>query len=154
MGQKKLGALLLLCTPLIDVVLLVVTVIDLRRGTEASIVHGLAAIYIGVSIVYGHSMIKWADVRFAYRFADGPSPEKKVRYGREHAHRERIGWFKHLLAWAIGCSILYGMILLVNMESRTEGLSELVQIWSIVLGVDFVHSFSYTFWPRRQKDAS
>ena len=128
--------------------------IDLRRGTDASIVHGLAAIYVAVSIVYGHSMIKWADVRFANRFADGPSPEKKARYGKEHAHRERRDWLKHLLAWAIGCSILYAMILLVNMESRTEGLSELFRIWSFVLGVDFLISFSYTFWPRRQKDAA
>ncbi|WP_342768295.1 hypothetical protein [Cohnella lupini] len=154
MGWKRAGALLLLCTPLIDLVLLAVTVIDLRGGAEASVVHGIAAIYIAVSVVYGHSMIKWADVRFAHRFAEGPAPVNPKVYGKEHASRERQGWYKHLLAWAIGCVILYGMILMVNAESRTSGLSQLIRTWSLVLGIDFLVSFTYTFWPRRHKDTA
>ncbi|MCD9022575.1 hypothetical protein [Cohnella silvisoli] len=149
---KKTGAFLLYCTPVVDLILLIVTVIDLKGGTEASFTHGLAAVYIGVSIVYGHSMIKWADVRFAHRFADGPPPQKKVKQGKEHARNERRGWFQHLLAWAIGCAILYGMIIMVNVDSRTEGLQQMIRSWSIVLTIDFLYSFSYTLWPRQQKD--
>lgn len=149
--KKKTGAVLLYCTPLIDLVLLILTVIDLRGGAEASTAHGLAAIYIGVSIAYGHAMIKWADVRFAHRFAGGPEPEKKAKFGKAHARNERRGWYKHAIAWVIGCGILYGMILMVNAENRTEVFVEVIRIWSIVLAIDFVISFSYTFWPKPQK---
>ncbi|WP_130616305.1 hypothetical protein [Cohnella abietis] len=148
---KTVGAALLLCTPIIDLILLVVTVIDLRNGADASITHGLAAVYIGASIGYGHSMIKWADVRFANRFAGGPPPQKKAKYGREHARNERLGWLRHLLSWAIGCAILYGMIWFVDEDGRTEGLLQLTRIWSMLLGLDFLYSFSFTLWPRRQK---
>ncbi len=64
MNKKKLGTFLLICTPIVDLILLIVTVYDLKNGAVASIVHGIAAIYIGVSIAFGHQMIKWADVRF------------------------------------------------------------------------------------------
>ncbi len=154
LGWKRAGALLLLCTPLIDLVLLAVAVIDLRGGAEASIVHGIAAIYIAVSIVYGHSMIQWADVRFAHRYASGPAPVKPAKYGKEHARRERRNWYKHVLSWAIGCAILYGMIILVDTENRTGGLSQLIRTWSYVLGIDFLISFTYTLWPRKQKSTA
>lgn len=62
--------------------------IDLRGGATAGFAHGLAAAYIGFSLAFGHSLIRWADVRFAHRFADGPPPPEPARYGRERAVRE------------------------------------------------------------------
>ncbi|MEV5027542.1 hypothetical protein [Paenibacillus sp. LPE1-1-1.1] len=151
---KKLGKLFLYSTPLIDLALVTATVYDLRGGAEATYAHSLAAVYIGVSIAFGHRMIKWADERFAYRFAGGPEPAGKPKYGKEHARHERNGWLHHLLAWGIGSLILYGMIVMVGNEARTEALSESLQIWQIVLGIDFVMSFSYTLWPRKEKAVS
>lgn len=78
-NQRKLGNLLLICTPIVDLLLLVATVIDLKNGAVATTVHGIAAIYIGVSIAFGHRMIAWADVRFAYYFRNGPKPDKKKK---------------------------------------------------------------------------
>jgi len=147
----KIGALLLFCTPLIDLVLLIAAVADLRQGAVASWEHGIAAIYLGVSIVYGHRLIRWADVRFAYRFASGPPPEPGPKHGAEHARHERHGWYRHLAAWAIGCSLLVIMLLLVNDDSRTESLRNVVRLWSIIVGIDFLISFSYTLWPRHSK---
>ncbi len=72
--RPRLGAGLLVAAPLVDLVLLTVSVLDLRQGGDASIVHALAAIYIGVSVGFGNAMIRWADVRFAHRFAGGPAP--------------------------------------------------------------------------------
>lgn len=68
---KKTGSALLLLTPVVDVVLLAVTVAHLRQGAEATFAHGLSAVYIGVSIAFGHGMVRWADERFAHRFAGG-----------------------------------------------------------------------------------
>ena len=151
---KKLGFLFLLGTPLIDLALVVATVYDLRGGAEATFAHSLAAVYIGVSIAFGHRMIKWADERFAHRFAGGPVPASKPKYGKEHARFERSGWLHHLLAWAIGSVILYGMIWMVGDEARTESLFHTFRLWSLVLGIDFIISFSYTLWPRKKKAVS
>lgn len=149
-GRKRLGAALLICSPVVDVILLAATVIDLQGGAEARLSHGLAAVYIGASIAFGGPMIRWADVRFAYWTRGGARPQK--RYGEEHARHERQMWFRHLLAWAIGGAILYGIARLAGAEDRTSDLMPVMRVWSLVLAVDFLISFSYTLWPRRSKD--
>lgn len=75
-GWKKGGAALLLMTPVVDLLLIILTIMDLRGGAEAEFMHGLAAVYIGVTIAFGHRMIHWADERFAYRFGEGLSPKR------------------------------------------------------------------------------
>ncbi|RKN74927.1 hypothetical protein [Paenibacillus ginsengarvi] len=148
---KPLGAALLLCAPVVDLILIVATVIDLRNGATATAIHGLSAIYIGVSIAYGHRMIQWADVRFAYRYAGGSPPVPKPKHGIEHARYERRMWFLHLLAWAIGCLVLLAMILFVNDTDRTNALYGTLRLWSLIVGIDFLYSFSFSLWPRKSK---
>jgi hypothetical protein len=152
LGWKRTGSLLLLCTPIVDLVLLIATAKDLHDGATAGITHGLAAIYIGASVVFGHRMIRWADIRYAYWFAGGEAPNKEKLYGAEHAKKERAGWLLHLLAWAIGCGLLLGIHAWVDDPSRTEELLRIIRLWSLVLGIDFVISFSYTVWPRTRKE--
>ena len=150
--QKKLGKFLLFLTPVVDMVILIATAIDLRNGAVASFFHGLAAIYIGVSISFGPKMIYWADERFAHRFAGGPSPSQRPKYGAEQARYERKGWYVHLRAWIIGSLLLYGMVLFVNDSSKTTNLLYTIGSWGSVVFIDFLISFSYTLWPRKQKD--
>ncbi|MTH53062.1 hypothetical protein GKZ89_06525 [Bacillus mangrovi] len=150
---KKTGAVLLLCTPIIDLILLTAAVLDLQSGKEADVTHGIAAIYIGATIAFGHKMIQWADVRFAHRYAGGPAPEKPAKLGKEHASRERRGWYRHFAAYVIGCALLLGMIVLTGDASRTEELINTIRLWSIILAADFLYSFSYTLWPRKGKES-
>ncbi|MFF2015889.1 hypothetical protein [Paenibacillus sp. NPDC058177] len=149
--QKKIGAALLICTPIVDLALILATILDLRSGSTATFAHSLAAVYIGTSIAFGHSMIAWADSRFAHRFAGGPKPISKPKHGAAHALNERKGWFKHLLAFVIGCAALYLMILFVGDPARTESLSDTIRFWAMVLIIDFAISFSYTLWPKQAK---
>lgn len=151
---KTIGALLLFCTPLIDLVLVIATVYDLQGGATATFIHSVAAVYIGVSIAFGHRMIKWADERYAHRFAGGIKPIGKPKFGKEHARYERIAWLHHLLAWVIGIAILSGMIIIVGDKNATQSLFNTMRLWSIILGIDFIISFSYTFWPRKEKAVS
>jgi hypothetical protein len=151
--QKKLGAMLLWCTPVIDLFLIIATVIDLRSGAEATILHGLAAYYIGMTIAFGHRIIQWADERFAYKFSNGPKPTKKAKVGVEHARTERNGWYRHLLGWTIGNGMLIIMILLVGDKSRTEQLVNISYLWTFILAIDFLISFSYTFFPKKDRAA-
>ncbi|MFC6022753.1 hypothetical protein ACFP2T_42200 [Plantactinospora solaniradicis] len=120
--MPRLGALLLLATPLIDLVILVATVLDLRRGATAEFIHGLAAAYLGFSVAFGHSMIRWADQRFAHRFAGGPPPVKPPKGGTARARYEWREWGKGLLGWFIACGLLGLGILMVGDLSRTQEL--------------------------------
>jgi hypothetical protein len=146
--SRRLGLVLMAMTPLVDVVLLIATVVDLRGGAVATAWHSLAAVYLGVSIAFGHRMIAWADQRFAQRFAGGPAPVAPARTGAAHARHQRQGWYRHLLAFGIGVSLLAGGILLVGDASRTVAFTARIQQWTLILAVDFLWSFSYTLWPR------
>jgi hypothetical protein len=145
----RLGLALLVATPLVDLLLLVATTIDLRRGGEAALPHALAAVYIGVSVAWGHRMISWADARFAHRFAGGAPPARPPRTGPLHAARERREWLRHLVAWATGVTLLGLGVLLVRDLDRTTALLNVAALWTFVLAIDFLISFSYTLWPRR-----
>lgn len=147
--NKKLSTFLLICTPIVDLVLLTATIFDLKNGGVATAVHGVAAIYIGVSIAFGHQMIKWADRHFSYRFGNGKKPVK-VKYGKVHARKERERWYLHFLFWLVGGGILMSIILYIDNQSQTEALLHIIQFWSLILIVDFIISFSYTFFPKKQ----
>ena len=147
--RPRLGALLLVATPLVDVVLLSFTVLDLSNGATASVAHSLAAVYIGVSLAFGHSLVLSADARFAHRFAGGPAPRRAPRLGRSHAAHARRGWRRHLLAWAAGVSLLLGAVAVVGDAGRTEALLQTAALWTLILAIDFLISFSYTLFPRR-----
>ena len=92
--------------------------------------------------------MQWADVRFAHRFAGGPPPERAPRRGPAHAARERREWLRHLVAWATGTALLGLGVLLVGDSERTEALVSVAALWTLILAIDFVISFSYTLWPR------
>ena len=104
--SPRVGAFFLICVPLIDVVVLVATYLDLRAGGRADTMHGLAAVYLGFSVAFGHAMVRWADQRFAHRFAGGPPPRKPPKYGRAKVRHEWVEWGKFLIAWAISCGII------------------------------------------------
>ncbi len=121
--RRRLGGWLLAGVPLVDLVLLVVTVIDLRRGGTADLAHGLAAVYLGFSVVFGHGMVRWADVRFAHRFAGGPPPVPKPRSGTPA--RARLEWRdfgKACAAVGITAVLLLGEVALVGSRSDTSAL--------------------------------
>jgi hypothetical protein len=146
--RPRLGLGLLVATPFVDLALLVATTIDLRRGGEAALAHALAAVYIGVSIAWGHRIVRWTDVRFAHRFAGGPAPERPARTGRLHAARERREWIRHLTAWGTGIALLGLGVLIAGDVDRTMALVNVAVLWTFVLAIDFAISFSYTLWPR------
>ena len=88
--RPRLGAVLLLAVPVVDLALLVLTAVDLRSGTPATTAHGLAAVYLGCSLAYGHALVQWADVRVAHRWRGGPPPARGPASGT--TARVRAEW--------------------------------------------------------------
>ena len=78
---RRASTLVLALIPLLDVALIAATAIDLRSGAAAGGTHGLAATYLGFSVAFGPALVRWADVRFAHRFAGGPAPVKTPKRG-------------------------------------------------------------------------
>lgn len=142
--QPKAGMILLLMVPLVDVVMLVASVIDIQRGSEPSAKHSLAAIFIGVSVGFGHQTLKWADGWAAYKFAGAPRPVKPPKGGRARAERERAGWFRHLLAYVVGVGIMIALGLLSG-KGYDAALAP-AGGWTVVLVIDAIVSFSYSFY--------
>lgn len=144
--KPRLGAILLLLVPVIDLLLLCFVAIDLLGGATASWEHGVAAIYLGLSIAFGRRMVAWADVRFAHRFDGGPAPEKPT--GRQYTVLcwQNVG--RTLIMVAIAAAVLGGLILLVADASRTAALTDFFRILGIIFAVDFLWALSYTIWPK------
>jgi hypothetical protein len=147
----RLGTVFLVAAPLVDLVLLALVAVDLLGGGTASWHHGLAAVYIGVSVAYGHRMVTWADVRFEHRFAGGPPPERLT--GRRYTARCWGDVARTTLAVLVAGGIVGGLVVLVGAPERTAELQGAVGVMGLVLGIDLLWAISYSIWPRKA-DAS
>ncbi|MBY8871687.1 hypothetical protein K7640_07515 [Micromonospora sp. PLK6-60] len=149
--RPRVGAALLIAVPLVDLVLLGATVVDLYGGATATFAHGLAAAYLGFSVAFGHSMVRWADQRFAHRFAGGPPPVRPPRYGLARARYEWREWGKGMLGWAVACGLLLAAILLVGDAERTRELESWIGRLSLVMaGWLIFWPVAYTVFPKRR----
>jgi hypothetical protein len=143
----KFGSSLLLCVPLLDVILLAATAYDLRSGTTAEFAHGLAAAYLGFTLVFGHSVMKWADHYFAYKYNGRDKPNEK--YGWTYTKYEWGQWFKGILACCIASAILYLAIIFVNNDTKTEALVDWMYILPSLMFFWFVFGpFWYTIFQK------
>src|SRR5918997_2357696 len=135
LGRRRLGGTLLALVPLVDLILLVAAVIDLPGGATAGFTHGLAAAYLGFSVAFGPSMVRWADERFAHRFAGGPPPWRPPRGGRARARYEWREFGQAVVAWAISCGLLLAAVAVVEDAERTEALLGWVARLTLILGI-------------------
>jgi hypothetical protein len=113
------------CVPVVDVALLVAVAADIAGGAEVGQVHRLAGIYLGVTVAFGHSVIAWADVRAAHRFAGGPPPEPAPR-GRAALGRE-MAMFARWLAAAVVALIATWLLVVTVADDRQASA-----LWGIV----------------------
>lgn len=154
LGWKRTGMALLVATPVIDVVLLVATAIDLSGGGEARLPHALAALYLGFSVVFGHSVIRWADARVAHRFAGGPPPRKVPKRGPERIQHEWQEWVKCLAACAITGGVALFLSHVVGTPEQTVVLWDgLVPRLGWIAGLWFVFGPLWSMFDRQEAKA-
>ncbi|MGY1849470.1 hypothetical protein [Blastococcus sp. SYSU DS1021] len=149
---RRTSAVLLAGAPVLDLVLLIASFLDLRSGSTAGAAHGLAAVYIGFSVAFGPLTLRWADQRFAHRFAGGPPPVRPPEYGQARARHEWKLWARALAGWAVACSLLGLAVLAADDAARTahlagwiNGLTAGVIIWALAWPLP------YTFWPKTHR---
>lgn len=145
--RPRLGLVVLACVPLIDLVLLIATAVNLRSGATAGVEHGLAAIYIGFSVAYGHRLIAWADVRFAHRFAGGPQPERL--FGAAYTRHCWGDVVRTSIAAVIAGGLTAGLVWWVDDPNRTRALNENYRWLALVFVLDLLWAISTAMWPRR-----
>ena len=121
--REQLSRALLLSLPVVDVLLLVFTALDLRAGTPAAFAHGLATAYVGFTIAFGSVAVGWADQRFAHWFANGPRPVRAPTRGWPAVRYELALWLRCIVAWVITIPLLIALIAFVDDETVTKELS-------------------------------
>jgi len=146
--RERLGLLLLAMTPLVDLILVLVTGIDIYRGATATMAHAIAPLYIAITIVYGKDMIRWADERFLYYVKqEGDKPKRLT--GMAYAWKSMKGSLKHILAYILGAALMLLMIKVINDPTRTEVLFHMLKLWALIVVIDNIISITYFIWPRK-----
>ncbi|MDA2811303.1 hypothetical protein O4J56_11730 [Nocardiopsis sp. RSe5-2] len=139
--SRGLSTVLLLLVPVLDVVLLAAISLHLASGADAEAGHGLGALYLGFTVAWGHPLIRWADARFAHRFAGGPRPPKPSKAGLAGVRHEAVAWLRTTAGCVIGAAVLGGLIWLAGDPERTQALNGyfaplgIVMFWNTVIGV-------------------
>lgn len=90
--------------------------------------------------------------------------EKK--YGRAHAKEEREGWYIHLVIFVIAQIAFFNIGNFAGWQVfnlnhignwfqiyEDQKINQANAVWGVILIVDFIWSFSYTIWPKKEKSA-
>ncbi|WP_371669114.1 hypothetical protein OG985_16465 [Streptomyces sp. NBC_00289] len=148
LNRRRTGAALLLCEPLLELVLFVVTAVDLRNGAEPTWKHGLAALYIGWTVAYGRYTVRRLDGHAAHRLAGAPRPPKPPRHGMPRARHEAGLWLRTLLAAAVACALLQAAIRYVG-DGDTSSLRAFQWVALRVAGIHGLIALTYLIWPKK-----
>ncbi|MFE8987946.1 hypothetical protein ACFYMI_08920 [Streptomyces collinus] len=147
--MPRTGLALLLCEPLLEVVLLVATALDLKNGAEPNWTHGLAALYIGYTVGHGHRTVKWLDGHAAHRLGGAPKPIGPPRYGMARARHEGKVWLGTLTAAVVATVLLQLAIWYVDDPSRVTSLESWRWVAWRTAGIHGLIALSYLIWPRK-----
>ncbi|MFG3284758.1 hypothetical protein [Streptomyces sp. NPDC048111] len=148
-GMRRTSVAVLLCEPLLEVVLLVVTAVDLKNGAQPDWKHGLAAVYIGFSAAMGHHLVTRADAWVAHRFAGGPRPARAPKGGAARTAYEWRTAGRYTAAALIAIALLQAAIWYVGGDGSTASLRTWQGRMLIVIAVNLVIALSYTLFPKR-----
>ncbi|MFJ3580933.1 hypothetical protein ACIPPS_01660 [Streptomyces sp. NPDC090127] len=147
--MPRTGLALLLCEPLLEVLLFVVTAMDLKDGAEPSWRHGLAAVYIGYTVGHGHRTVKWLDGHAAHRLGGGPPPVKPPRHGMARARHEGKVWLGSVTAAAVASGLLLLAIWYVGDDGNADSLRGWIHVAWRTAGIHGLIALSYAIWPKK-----
>jgi hypothetical protein len=148
--MPKLSVAVLLCEPLLEAVLLVVTAAGLRGGATPNATHGLAAVYIGFTVTHGHYLIRWADGHAAHRLAGGPPPVRRPKYGWGRTVHEWKMSARAVLGAGIAAGLLQCAVWYVGAGPRSAPLRDWQHLMGVVAVISVLIALGYTVWPKKE----
>ncbi|MDW8805960.1 hypothetical protein P1P68_14485 [Streptomyces scabiei] len=151
--KRRASVVLLLCEPVLELVLFVVTAIDLKNGAEPSWEHGVAALYIGFTVGYGHYMIGRMDAWAAHRLGGGPKPAGPPKYGLARARHEGKLWARTLVAAGVALVLLQLAVWYVGDDGNAESLRSFQWLALRGAGIHGLVALAYTIWPKKDPAA-
>lgn len=101
---KELGLAFLGLTPLIYLILTVVTSVSLYQSATLTIIHFLSYIYIGMSVLFGKRIIKWADTRFQIHMMKQkamPNKQNEAKFDNQVSNKVENGLLIYLVEFII-----------------------------------------------------
>ncbi|MER6343996.1 hypothetical protein ACWC10_14390 [Streptomyces sp. NPDC001595] len=151
---RRTSVALLLCEPVLELVLFAATAVDLKNGAVPGWEHGLAALYIGFTLAYGHYTIRWLDGHAAHRLAGAPRPAGAPRYGMPRARHEARLWLRTLLAAAVACALLQAAIRYVGDDGDISSLRSFQWVALRAAGIHGLVALAYFVWPKKAPAAT
>ncbi|MER6982417.1 hypothetical protein [Streptomyces carpinensis] len=146
---RRTSVVLLLCEPLLEVVLFVVTAVDLKNGARPGWEHGLAALYIGFTVGYGHHTIRRLDGHAAHRLSGAPRPPKPPRCGLARARHEGRLWLRTLLASAVALALLQAAVWYVGDTAGTGPLRSWQWTTLRIAAIHGLIALTYLLFPKK-----
>lgn len=120
--RERLSRALLFGLPLIDLLLIAFTAMDLRRGTPATFAHGLSAAYVGFTVAFGGMAVKWADEHVAHRLAGRPPPARAPTRGWALVRYDLMLWGRCVVASVITVALVEALVQFVGNSHTTRPL--------------------------------
>ena len=155
---KTLGLVLLALTPVVDIVLIALTYIDLHRGAAASFFHGMATVYVGFTVMFGPAIVRAMDAKFLRRYGgsgggaeESESPTSSS--GSESREDARRSWLKACSACGIAGVLIAIAIAIIGLSGSFWLIYWLVVLASIVVAWPFIARYVERR-ETRQKDPS
>jgi hypothetical protein len=139
--HRRASAAMIVAAGSTDLVVLAIAAADLASGTTAQTSHIIAALSIAYSVAYARHLVGIAD-RFVLRRLGRDVPERPKA---PKARREREGWYRHARMWALGAPLLLAGYVLAD---DGDALAAAAGIWTMILAIDFLVSFSYSLSAR------
>lgn len=107
---QRPSTVILSSVPVVDLILVILVSIDIARGAEPTHAHALAAVYLGLSIAFGHQIVGRVDAWVNHRFAGGPKPLKAPKGSTTEVKEIWSEWLRVLTAAIIAAVCLCIMI--------------------------------------------
>ncbi|GGB02495.1 hypothetical protein ERX37_00580 [Macrococcus hajekii] len=148
--KPKLSLVFFIMAPIVDVLLLIATALDIKRGGTVGLAHALSAIYIGFSVGFGRNLIAKADVMYREYILKENVPSEKL-YGKEHRKKYFEGTIRHLITYLVGAGLMYAFIVYVGDADKTRLFSMIIKGWTVILVIDILINLSYVIHPKKRK---
>ncbi|HEY9313461.1 hypothetical protein [Williamsia sp.] len=152
LNARRASVVILALVPVLDLVLLAAVAYDIHRGADVDLVHRVAGIYLGVTVAFGHSMVSWADVRFAHWFADGPPPPRPPKKGPAGLRRELIAFGQWLAAAGVAVLAILVLSTTVGDADQDAALAGIFPMLGTITVIWLLTGPVWALFDRRERD--